>query len=876
MPSPTSHKSSRPYTPAQLDAPTLLNLLTAANKPLRLDAILRVARVTRNEKAWIENLLQKLVHNGQLVRMHGGAWLPASMVQTVVGRYAVQRSGVGFVTPLKATELKNTATKADAGQDGKARTSRPARSPARAAQDIFIHPAQAGEAWHGDLVKVAVTPAQGKSAGKSPEGRIVEVLERAQSEVVVRVLHAIGTRASSKMVLCKAADPRLVVQFQVDPGKLDHTPRAGELLAVTPQKRLASDLWAAVATSSFGCEDDVAVQERLVKLNHRVPAEFPPKVLDEAATFSPDPAESDLAGREDLRHLPFVTIDGSSARDFDDAICVERQPGGKGWLLRVAIADVTHYVRPNSALDREAQERANSWYFPTSVEPMLPEALSNGLCSLKPHVNRLVMFAEIVIAANGEPGLCRFGAGVIRSCARLTYEEVQAAVLDNNAAARAALLDKARTGADDAAGAGACLNMLEEAVALTHSLIQMRDGRGSLDFELPEPEYVFDGQGVIVNIERRQRLFSHRLIEECMIAANEAVARFLESKGTPFLYRVHPEPDVDRLAGLFRTLASTSLAAAMPAQPDARHLQDMIRQAKGGPQEFLVGRLCLRTMPQARYQADNEGHFGLASKSYCHFTSPIRRYADVVVHRALKHALGLNFDPIPSEHKLLMLADNLNRRERAAMEAEREMARRLGVLVLRDRVGESFAGTIAGVSDFGLFIELDAMPVEGMVRVADLGDDYYEYDPERQELIGLHTAMRFMLGQRVLTRLTEVNVGRLEITLGLLEGPAGWKAGGKPAAGAKGAAKGRDGRGSDGKGREGAGGGKKSGSRFGGGFRGKGGQGDKGGGKGGASGAAKGKGSRGGTGRNSAGAKKSGAGAAASAGGRSKSRSAGR
>lgn len=855
MPSPTSHKPSRPYSPAQLDAPTLLTLLTAANKPLRLDAILRVARVTRNEKAWVENLLQKLVHNGQLVRMHGGAWLPASMVHTVVGRYAVQRSGVGFVTPIKGADATSAA--AEAGQ-GKGQAVRAARAPSRLAQDIFIHPAQAGEAWHGDLVKVAVTPAQGKSVGKSPEGRIIEVLERAQNSVVVRVLYAIGTKASSKMVLCKAADPRLVVQFQVDPSALDHAPRAGELLAVTPQKRLASDLWSAVASSSFGCEDDVAVQERLVKLNHRVPAEFPPKALEEAAALGAEPTEDDMAQREDLRHLPFVTIDGSTARDFDDAICVERQQNGKGWLLRVAIADVTHYMRPASALDKEAQERANSWYFPTSVEPMLPEALSNGLCSLNPHVNRLVMFAEIAIAANGEAGLCRFGAGVIRSCARLTYEEVQAAVVDTTTAARATLLEQA--GADEQAGA--CLNMLEEAVALTHSLIHMRDARGSLDFELPEPEYIFDDQGVIVNIERRKRLFAHRMIEECMIAANEAVARFLESKGTPFLYRVHPEPDVDRLAGLFRTLASTSLAAAIPPQPDAQHLQAMIQQAKGGPQEFLVGRLCLRTMPQARYQPDNEGHFGLASKSYCHFTSPIRRYADVVVHRALKHALGLSSGPIPSEHTLLMLADNLNRRERAAMEAEREMARRLGVLVLRDRVGESFSGTIAGVSDFGLFIELDTMPVEGMVRVADLGDDYYEYDPERQELIGLHTGMRFMLGQRVLTRLREVNVGRLEITLALLEGPDGWKAG-KPAAGGKRPPAGRDGRG-----REAAGGAKKPASRFGGGFRGNGG---KGGGKEGGKGAPKGKGSRGGAGRGPTGGKKAGA-----AGGRGKSRSAGR
>ncbi|MEG2173813.1 MAG: VacB/RNase II family 3'-5' exoribonuclease, partial [Desulfovibrionaceae bacterium] len=612
--------SARPYTPAQLDAPILLTLLTAANKPLRLDAILRVARVTRNEKAWIENLLQKLVHNGQLVRMHGGAWLPVSMVHTVIGRYAVQRSGVGFVTPLKGGAVESDDTEKRGDKVDKRAHARPPR----VVQDIFIHPAQAGEAWHGDLVKVAVTPPQGKSAGKKPEGRIIEVLERAQTEVVVRVMHAIGTKVTSKLILCRAADPRLIVQFQVDPTGLAAMPRAGELLAVTPQKRLTPDLWAAVATRSFGCEDDVAVQERLVKLNHKVPDAFPPAALDEAAALGADPSAADMAEREDLRHLPFVTIDGHSARDFDDAIHVEKQ--GKGWLLRVAIADVTHYVRPHSALDKEAQERANSWYFPTSVEPMLPEALSNGLCSLKPAVDRLVMVAEIAIAANGQAGASRFAAGVIRSAARLTYEEVQAAVVDNDAAGRAKVLEKAGSAHS---AAGACLTMLEETVALSKVLVLMREERGSLDFELPEPEYVFDDQGVIINIKRRVRLFAHRMIEECMIAANEAVARFLEAKHTPFVFRVHPEPEPDRLAGLFRTLASTSLAPALPPKPDASHVQALIREAKGGQQEFLVGRLCLRTMPQARYQPENEGHFGLASTSYCHFTSPIRRYADM-------------------------------------------------------------------------------------------------------------------------------------------------------------------------------------------------------------------------------------------------------
>lgn len=313
--------------------------------------------------------------------------------------------------------------------------------------------------------------------------------------------------------------------------------------------------------------------------------------------------------------------------------------------------------------------------------------------------------------------------------------------------------------------------MLEEALRLARVLAECRRRRGSLEFSMPEPEYIFDADGRVTDIRRKEQHFAHQLIEEFMIAANEAVARFLEERGLPFLYRVHPEPDPTRLDGLFRTLSATSLAPVLPARPDASLIRTVLHEAHGGPQEFLVGRLALRTMPQARYQPINEGHFGLASSCYCHFTSPIRRYADVVVHRALKYALKLDGGPIPAEHKLLALGDQLNRCERAAMEAEREMARRLGTLVLRDRVGEDFDGVIAGVTDFGFFVELDAMPVEGMVRVDSLGDDYYEFDPERQELTGIHTGVRFRLGQRVRTKLVEVNAGRLEITLELLEMP---------------------------------------------------------------------------------------------------------
>ncbi|WP_300908856.1 VacB/RNase II family 3'-5' exoribonuclease, partial [uncultured Desulfovibrio sp.] len=522
---------------------------------------------------------------------------------------------------------------------------------------------------------------------------------------------------------------------------------------------------------AYGREDNADVQENLVKLNHEAPRDFPPAVLAEAAALPAAPAQADMDGREDLRALPLVTIDGADARDFDDAVQVERK--GTGWLLRVAIADVSHYVRPapgkgRASLDAEALERGNSWYFPRSVEPMLPPALSNGLCSLNPDEDRLAVLAEIPFSAAGQPGKARFALCVMRSAARLTYDQVRACLLDHDADALALLREKPR--------GGEALAMLEEAFRLYAVLRAVRRQRGSLDFDLPEADYTFDAAGRLRRIGFRQRHDAHRMIEEFMIAANEAVARHLRDAGLPFLYRVHPRPDPERLENLFDSLAATALESLPEnvksgGKADAMAMQAILKAAQGTDQEFLVNRLCLRAMPQARYQPENEGHFGLASQAYCHFTSPIRRYADLLVHRALKASLGRAAGPLPAGHKLLRMGDRLNRLERATMECEREMARRLACLALRDREGERFSGIIAGVTDFGLFVELVCMPVEGMIRVQDLGDDWYELDSRNQCLMGQRSGLCWRLGQRLEVRLAEVHMGRLEIRLMPLECP---------------------------------------------------------------------------------------------------------
>ncbi len=729
-----------------ISATALLELLTAGHKPMRIDQILRAGGFVRKQKKLVEEVLFQLIEQGRVMRLHGGQWVAKSQIRTLVGKYSIQRSGAHFVDIIN-----------DKSQNNKSSTK---------PSSVFIHPSQAGAAWHGDIVRVALLPGRRtRSEHSKPEGRIVEVLERVTKELSVRVLHQEKGHKQARFLLCKPSDPRFPFTLRIDAQDLDTLPKRGELILVKPVEQLASDLWTAQLIATIGFEEDISVQENLVKLNHNAPADFPTAALNEAMSFAKSPTQHDLEGREDFSHLPFVTIDGETARDFDDAIHVQKlsqsNDGFNGWCLRVGIADVTHYLRPNSALDREAQVRGNSWYFPRSVEPMLPAVLSNGLCSLNPHETRLIMLAELYITLDGKVQKSRFAHAHICSAARLTYNQVKSLVLDKDMSSRTALTK-------DINGEK-ILYMLEEALQLARVLALVREQRGSLEFHMPEPEYIFDENGRVVDIKRKENHFAHQIIEEFMIATNEAVARFLTEQDIPLLYRIHPEPESTHLEGLFRTLATTSLEKTLPKQPSATSLQTILHAAKASPQEFLISRLTLRTMPQARYYPENIGHFGLASTNYCHFTSPIRRYADVVVHRALKYALGLDNVAIPTNQKLVILGDKINHTERAAIDAEREMAKRLAVLVLQDRIGEGFDGIICGLSDFGVFVEFEAMPIEGMIRIKDLGDDFFEYDQERQELIGVMHGKIYKLGQSVRTRLLDVNLGRLEITLGLIQ-----------------------------------------------------------------------------------------------------------
>lgn len=695
-------------SPRKFSVKALLDLLRDSGKPVAPKTIFGFFGADAALKKRIKSTLSQQLESGGIVRVGKGYGLMEALPR-MSGVLDVRRSGVGYLIP-----------------DDRSR------------EDLFIHPRNFGGAWPGDRVEAVLDAGRRREA---PEGRIVAVLERAAQTLTVRV----GRRIRAGRYFCQPVDSRMSFAALVDTTALD-APEKGDILIVSPEKEQEAGVWLCTALRRLGVERDLTTQELLVKAGHGIPERFPESVLREADGLPPDPLPGEWQGRAELRAVPLVTIDGETARDFDDAVYVEQEENG--YRLLVAIADVAHYVREGSELDVEALARGNSCYFPLSVEPMLPEALSNGLCSLRPGVPRLAVVADMRYSRDGEPVQSRFYEAVISSHARLTYTQVQAA-LDGDAAAVSENL----------------LPMLHDARELAEAFLRRRIGRGCLDFDVPEIRIRQEGGEVLV--DTAVRLFSHRLIEEFMIAANERVAEHLEARGRVFPYRVHPRPDERKLESLGRLLAGTSLADRLPPVLDQPGLQALSRAARGTDMEYAVGRLILRTMMLAQYAPENDGHYGLASEAYCHFTSPIRRYADLLVHRALKRMLAGQPEARTPE-ELQSVCDGLNACERKAMEAEREIQKRAAILALEKRLGETMRAVISGVADFGFWVELTDMPVDGLVRLATL-DEYYAFDPERQELLGQRTGRAFRLGLIVDVTLDAVNLERVEINFTLAE-----------------------------------------------------------------------------------------------------------
>jgi len=602
-------------------------------------------------------------------------------------------------------------------------------------QDPFIAPDNLGSAHQGDRVLFRLIP---KRRGRT-EAIVIKVIQRAANVLV-------GTyEAGRQTSLVIPEDERIL--FNIIVHKKDSCgAKNGEAVVVevtefktgkrNPDGRIIEVL---------GDPNDITVQNEIVIRKHKLPHTFSDKALEEADTY-PDTMPEEK-GRLDLRTIPHVTIDGETARDFDDAVAVEKI--AKGWRLYVSIADVSYYVKPGSALDREAYERGTSVYFPNRVVPMLPERLSNNLCSLVPNEPRPAFTAIIEFDRKGKRLATKFTKSIIISHQRLTYTIVKQILVDR---------DEKLTGKYSD-----ILDQLSEMAQLAETLEKIRLARGSLGFSIPEAEVLIDAEGQVSDVIRAERNMAHKLIEEFMLAANEAVAFTLSAEGFPSLYRIHESPNDEKVQE-FTSFAQT-LGLRLPADTGSpKWFGKVLAMVAGTPKEYIVNNILLRTMQRARYSPENVGHFGLAATHYTHFTSPIRRYPDLIVHRTLQALLSKKKSGSPSPAPDLQQAgDFLSDRERVAVTADREMIERLQVRFMAEKTGETFDGIVSGVTSFGLFVELLDHFVSGAIEIAKLKGDYYEFDEKNYRLIGSHTNKIFQVGDVIKIKVASVDIRQRRI-----------------------------------------------------------------------------------------------------------------
>ena len=627
--------------------------------------------------------------------------------QPVHGRVTAHRDGYGFVTP-------------DSGGD-----------------DIFLPQAQMHTAMHGDYI--SVWPGAPGRRGK-PSGMFHEILERSHQTVVGRLQEAGGRKA-----VIIPEDPRIQHAFEA----AKH-PRAknGDLVVADitdfPQQGYPGK--AEVSRVLGNAEQNRDVDLAVIAFS--LPNTWPRRVQKELVGLSE--LEDELP-RRDLTDLPFVTIDGAEAKDFDDAVCA--RAGKSGWTLWVAIADVSHYVRPGSMLDAEARKRGTSVYFPNRVIPMLPPELSENLCSLRPDVERKTLVCEMRLGPRGALQSSRFYPARIRSRARLTYPAVDQAVFQSRAGARRRL--------------GEHLSALEDLATLYRLLHVRRQRRGALDFGGTECQFKFDAQGQVKSIRPVARLESHRLIEECMILANIAAAERLHRHKQHGLYRIHDEPQQEKIETLRTLVAGLGLTFPLQGPVTPCDCADLLGQVRGTERQALVERALLRSQSLSVYSPDNIGHFGLALEHYAHFTSPIRRYPDLVVHRAIRRTLkgGKHSGSVQSHADMTALGEHCSMTERRADEAVWDVEAAYKCRLAEKHVGEHFGGTVNTVTEFGLFVELDGLYTEGLLHVRQMGGEYFLYEPDEQLLRGEHTGQTWQAGDRAEVVIREVSLRERRISL---------------------------------------------------------------------------------------------------------------
>ncbi len=683
----------------------ILSTLTEAGVPLEESALARSLDIGRREAEAFARRIAAMERDGQIMRNRRGHLCVAEKLDLIRGRVLGHKDGFGFLQR----------------EDGEA--------------DLFLGPREMQKVLHGDRVMARIT---GIDRRGRAEGKVVEVLEHGQTRFVGR-LHV-----EHGVTFVAAEDKRISQDFVVPAGEAGKA-KAGQVVTVeiiSQPGRHAQPL--ARVVEILGNYADPGMEIEIALRKHALPWIFPPAAESLAAKLPKTVRAADRKGRVDLRDMPLVTIDGETARDFDDAVYCEAD--GRGFRLVVAIADVSHYVKAGDALDEEARSRGNSVYFPRRVIPMLPEALSNGLCSINPDVERLAMVCDMRIDAQGHIKRYQFFPAVMRSHARFTYTEV-AAILEDP---RGAAARKRR----------ALVPHLQNLYRLYHQLAKARSKRGAIDFETIETQMIFDDHGKISNIVPVVRNDAHRVIEECMLAANVCASDFLREHDQPMLYRVHEGPTVEKLEGLRDFLKGFGLQLGGGDEPHASDYAKLLAKVKDRPDAQLLQTVMLRSLKQAVYTPKNTGHFGLAYESYTHFTSPIRRYPDLLVHRAIKAVLGgERYEP----GDWLALGAQCSMTERRADEATRDVTAWLKCYYMRDRVGEVFMGSIAGVAAFGAFVALDDVYVEGLVHISDLGKDYFKYDAARHELMGERTRQRYRIGDRLRVRIARVDLGASRI-----------------------------------------------------------------------------------------------------------------
>ena len=701
----------------------ILNVIRENNAPMNREEILTALSI--HDEKQIEGIrrrLRAMENDGQLVFTKRKRYALPEKLDLLKGTVIGHREGFGF---LQVEGQKD---------------------------DLFILNHQMQRVMHGDFV---LAQPMGLDRRGRREVRIVRVLENRKKQIVGRFFLENG------FAYVVPDDNRIGRDILV-PNEHRNGARMGQVVVVELQERSAGfNQPVGVIREILGDNMAKGMEVEIALRNHDIPHQFPSAVEKYVKKFSEEVPEDAKKGRVDLRALPLVTIDGEDARDFDDAVYCEKH--GKGWKLWVAIADVSYYVRLRSALDTEAYHRGNSVYFPNRVVPMLPEILSNGLCSLNPQVDRLCMVCEMRISAKGKLTDYRFYEAVMNSHARLTYTKV-AKILEGDEALRERY--------------AALVPHLEELHHLYQALLGARHQRGAIDFETVETKFIFNAMGRIDRIEPVVRNDAHKIIEECMILANIAAANFMEKHKEPALYRIHAAPSEEKLTSFRSFLSELGLTLGGALKPTTKDYAALLEKVKERPDHELIQTMLLRSLSQAVYNADNIGHFGLALEEYAHFTSPIRRYPDLTLHRGIKYLLakeqgakrkttnsgGYHY----SVEEIDLLGEHCSMTERRADEATREVADWLKCEYMQDHIGSEFNGVISSVTSFGLFVRLDDLLISGLVHISSLENDYYQLDAAKQRLIGENSGMQYRLGDKVRIRVEAVHLAQKMVDFSLV------------------------------------------------------------------------------------------------------------